>query len=151
MLGLSCSRWDLVLWWPVIQPVIPCIWELGVWATGPPGQSLWGILNSFLCALDLGRWFLRCQFSLFITVSASDRLPWWLRGKELAYQCRKCRRYWFNPWVRKIPWRRVWQPTPVFLPRESHGQRSLAGCSPWGRKDSDTAERLSMHTHKRLW
>ena len=36
----------------------------------------------------------------------------------------------FNPWVGKIPWRRVWQATPVFLPGESHGQRSLAGCSP---------------------
>jgi len=37
-------------------------------------------------------------------------------------------------WIRKIPWRRAWQPTPVFLPGESHGQRSLAGCSPWGCK-----------------
>ena len=40
----------------------------------------------------------------------------------------------FNHWVRKIPWRRKWQPIPVFLPGESHGQGSLAGCSPWGRK-----------------
>ena len=38
----------------------------------------------------------------------------------------------FDPWVGKIPWRRAWQPTPVFLPEESHGQRSLAGYSPWG-------------------
>ena len=45
----------------------------------------------------------------------------------------------------KIPWRRKWQPAPVFLPGESHGQRSLAGCSPWGRKESDTTERLT-HT-----
>ena len=49
----------------------------------------------------------------------------------------------FDPWVRKIPWRRKWQPTPVFLPGESHGQRSLAGCSPWGRKESDTTKRLT--------
>jgi len=46
----------------------------------------------------------------------------------------------FSPWVRKIPWRRTWQPTPVFLPGESHGQRSLAGCSPWCHKESDTTE-----------
>ena len=46
----------------------------------------------------------------------------------------------FNPWVRKIPWRRVWQPTPVFLPGESHGQRSLVGYSPWGHKVSDRTE-----------
>ena len=46
----------------------------------------------------------------------------------------------FDPWVGKIPWRRAWQPTPVFLPGESHGQRSLAGYSPQGRKESDTTE-----------
>ena len=46
----------------------------------------------------------------------------------------------FNPWVRKILWRRSWQPPPVFLPGEPHGQRSLVGYSPWGRKDSDTTE-----------
>ena len=49
-------------------------------------------------------------------------------------------RPWFDPWVGKIPWRRAWQPTPVSLPRESHGQRSLVGYSPWGRKELDTTE-----------
>ena len=53
--------------------------------------------------------------------------------KKSACQCRRCRRHVFNPWVRKIPWRRKWQPTPDFLPGKSHGQRSLAGYSPWGR------------------
>ena len=51
----------------------------------------------------------------------------------------------FNPWVRKIPWRRKWQPTPVFLLAKSHEQRSLAGYSSWGYKESDTTERLT-HT-----
>ena len=46
----------------------------------------------------------------------------------------------FSPWVRKVPWRRTWQPTPVFSPGESRAQRSLAGYSPWGRGESDTAE-----------
>ena len=55
-------------------------------------------------------------------------------GKEHVCQCRRCKRLRFNPWVRKIPWRRAWQPTPVFLPGESHGQRSLAGYSPQGRR-----------------
>ena len=45
-----------------------------------------------------------------------------------------------HPWVGKIPWRRAWQPTPIFLPGESHGQRSLAGYSPKGYKKSDTTE-----------
>ena len=53
----------------------------------------------------------------------------------------------FDPWVPgKIPWRTAWQPTPMFLPREFHGQRSLAGYSPWSHKESDTTEQLSMHT-----
>ena len=55
-------------------------------------------------------------------------------GKELACQCRRHMRHGFDPWVQKITWRRVWQPTPVFLPGESHGQRSLSGCSPWGHR-----------------
>ena len=46
----------------------------------------------------------------------------------------------FHPWVRKIPWRRKWQPTPVFLPGKSHRQRSLVGYSPWGHKELDTTE-----------
>ena len=54
----------------------------------------------------------------------------WLSGQESTCQCRRCRRPTFDPWVRKIPWRRKWQPTPVFLPKKSHGQRSLASCSP---------------------
>ena len=52
----------------------------------------------------------------------------------------------FNPWVGKIPWRRKWQPTVVFLPGKFHGERSLAGYSLWGCKELDTTERLT-HTH----
>ena len=62
-------------------------------------------------------------------------------GKEPACQCRRHR---FSPWLRKIPWRRAWQFTPVFLPGESHEQRSLAGYSPWGGAKSRTQpKRLS--------
>ena len=57
-----------------------------------------------------------------------DGLPWWLNGKESTCQCR---RRGFYPWVGKIPWRRKWLPTRVFLPGKSHGQRSLPGLSPW--------------------
>jgi len=60
--------------------------------------------------------------------------------KESACQYRRQKRHRFNPWVGKIPWRKKWQPTPVFLPGESHGQRSLAGYSPRGHKESDTTE-----------
>ena len=64
-------------------------------------------------------------------------------GKEPACKCRRrkrCQRHRFDPWVRKIPWRRAWQLTPVFLPGKSHGQRSLGGYSPWGLKESDITE-----------
>ena len=53
-------------------------------------------------------------------------------------------RYGFKTWVRKIPWRREWLPIPVFLTRELHGQRSLAGYNPWDRKESDTTEWLTL-------
>ena len=67
-------------------------------------------------------------------------LPWRLSGKESACQCRRCR---FNPSVGEIPWRREWQPTPLFLPGKSHEQRSLAGYSPPVHKESDTVYRLA--------
>ena len=50
---------------------------------------------------------------------------------------------WVQSWVGKIPWRRAWQPTPAFLPGESHGQRSLAGYNLWDCTESDMSERLS--------
>ena len=65
--------------------------------------------------------------------------------KDSACQCRRHR---FNPWVGKISWRRKWQPTLIFLPGKSHGQRSLLGYSPWGRKQLDSTERLSTITDK---
>ena len=71
-------------------------------------------------------------------------------GKEPACQCRKCKRHGFDLWFRKILWRRAWLPTPVFLPGESHGQRSLVGYSPWGHKELDTTERLGPAQHSTL-
>ena len=53
-------------------------------------------------------------------------------GKESTCQCRRCKRRGMDPWVGKIPWSKKWQPIPVFLPGKPHGQRSLAGYSPWG-------------------
>ena len=56
----------------------------------------------------------------------------------------QCKRPRFDPWLGKILWIREWQPTPVFFPGESHGQRSLAGYSPWDSKESDTTEQLTV-------
>ena len=55
-------------------------------------------------------------------------------------------RHRFDPWVGKIPWKRIWQPTPVFLPGESHGQRGLAGCGPRGHKESDMTKATQHST-----
>ena len=57
----------------------------------------------------------------------------WLSGKKKKSPC-QCRRHGFNRWVEKIFWRKKWQPTPVFLPGKSHGQRNLVENSPWGHK-----------------
>ena len=65
-------------------------------------------------------------------------------AKVSTCQCRRCM---FHPWVRKIPWRRKWQPTPVFLPGESHGQRSLAGYSPLGCKSRTRLSDFTFTSH----
>ena len=63
---------------------------------------------------------------------------------QMVKICLQCGRPGFNPWVRKVPWRREWQPTPVFLPGEFHGERSLAGYSLWGSQKNQT--RFSNYT-----
>ena len=75
-------------------------------------------------------------------VGYQKRLPEWdFPGGSMAKTPHsQCRGPGFDPWIGKILWRKAWQPTPVFLPEESHGQRSLAGYSPWGCKESDMTE-----------
>ena len=75
-------------------------------------------------------------------------LPWWLRQLRI---CLKYGRPGFDPWIGKIPWRRAWQlrgnPLQYSCLENPHGQRSLAGYSPWGHKESDTTERLTFSLH----
>ena len=95
-----------------------------------------------------GRTCTACQFMkhLHAAVPLSSRRQQGHQGPEqertspgpqrrrIHLLCRRCRTRGFDPRVGKIPWRRAWQPTPVLLPGESHGQRGLAGCSPWGHR-----------------
>ena len=85
-------------------------------------------------------------------LSISPGFPSGSDGKESSCQCKRPR---FNPWIGKVPWRREWQPTAVFLPREFHGQRSLVGYTPWGHKELDMAkhacERVHINTHKHVY
>ena len=117
-----------------IEPVFQCLlhWQADsyLWTTWEALDStvsgikpLWGKKASLLAVLTIRQ----CNWILL----------WWdwgfpggTSGNESACQCRRGKRYGFNPWVRKIPWRKARQPTPVFLPGESHGERSLAGYSP---------------------
>ena len=75
-----------------------------------------------------------------------ERIPWWLRWWRI---CLQCTRPGFNQWIGKIPWRREWKPTPVFLPGKSHAQRSQVGYSPWGLKESDMTEWLILNPANR--
>ena len=70
-------------------------------------------------------------------------------GKESASQCKRHRGI-FDPWVERNPSRKKWQPTPVFLPVKSHGQRNLVGYSPWDRKELGMTEQLHFHFHSTI-
>ena len=78
---------------------------------------------------------------MFLTHIYTHMLPWRLRWWRICLQCGRPRP---DPWVRKILWRREWQPTSVFLPGGFHGQRGLVGYSPWGCKKLDTTDRLTL-------
>ena len=73
----------------------------------------------------------------FETVKREGGLPDGSASEGSTCQCRRPKRNRFDTWVGRIPWRRKWQPAPVFLPGKSNGQRSLVGYSPWGRKELD--------------
>ena len=89
-------------------------------------------------------WIAASQASLSWAIFLPNKLvglPRWLSGEESACQCT---RHGLDPWVRKIPWRRKGEPSPVILPGKFHGPRSLAGYSPW---DCRSQTQLNTHTH----
>ena len=96
-----------------------------------------------LQALSSGK-FLLLLLLLLLLLFEESRLPRLPSGKEFAYQCRRHRRCGFDPWVRKIPWRKKWKPIPVFFLGKSHGPRSLEGYSPRGCKELAGTEWLNM-------
>ena len=107
-----------------------------------PSLPTWGVCHRIECFDFRGLKKLRIDSCL--QVSYIYLLPHSSDGRVRL----QCRRPGFNPWVRKIPWKRAWQSTLVFLPGESHGQRRLGGYSPWGHIESDTTEQLTHSTHK---
>ena len=119
----------------------------------------WETLNqSHLAKQHLGPWPTDTQISdsqkcccckllslgVIYYIAGKAGFPGGASGKESTCQYGRYKRHRFDPWVRKILWRRAWQPTPVFPPGESQGQRSLVGYSAWGHKESDRLKQLSM-------
>ena len=105
----------------------------GIWLFSPLKTKQ----NKLIGRTDLRKQETKKTYSIY---SQDLGFPGGASGKEPTCQSRWRQRREFNPWGGKIPWRRAWQPTLVFMPRESHGQRSLAGCSPQGCKESDSTE-----------
>ena len=98
----------------------------------------WTLLSMFYCFLVSLKDILSVKLPKALFVASSHLwvidmgkgFPVGASSKEPVCQCRRLKRCGFEPWIGKTPWRRAWQPTPVFLPGESHGQRSLAGYGP---------------------
>ena len=147
-----------------------CTWRFSSWCWPSPGSSAWA-WNCPQMALHMASWTSlrmrpgfwqevsqelnpkeqdplrkhRPSLSLRYTSSTLKLgLPWCLTWSKICLECGRPR---FDPWVRKIPWRREWQPTPVFLPGEFHWLRSLVSYSPWSRREPDMAEWLTHNTH----
>ena len=117
---------------------------------GLKGQSCFFKIRSFL---RTKYYFFICKSIFTITggvyFSNTHGLPRWLSGEIFAWQCGRWGSCKFEPWIGQIPWRRKWQPTPVFLPGKFHGQRNLVGSSPWGHRVQHdwAAEQLCTHTY----
>ena len=90
------------------------------------------------------------QCNVRINPMTAPGVPGGTSGKESICQCRRCKRSGFDPWVRKNPWSRKWQPSPVFLPGKFHGQRSLVSYSSWGGRELNATEPLGP-AHSNDW
>ena len=110
-------------------------------STSPLSEvTLSGYSSFFIC------FFRGCAVRLAAGKKAGEKSHW-LSNVSTSLKAQmvmslQCRRPGFDPWVRKIPWRRKWQPTPVLLPGKSYGRRSLVGYSPWDHKELDTTQQL---------
>ena len=120
---------------------IPDHFLVGWWgcAISPKSLPHWALLGLFsLAGSFLGSYYLFRGVCLLLWERGG-----WVAGSPGGSDGKESACSGFTPWVRKISWRRAWQCTPVFLPGEVHGQRSLLGRSPWGPKELDTAEWLT--------
>ena len=97
------------------------------------------ICTSFHCILYPRQFMAHSRHSV-VFIELNRKAVCKLKVKDKCLPVQETKETRFESWVKKIPWRRAWLPTPAFLPGESHGHRSLVGYSPWGRKESDTTK-----------
>ena len=168
VIGLRWQSWwiqieTLWCWNPLSQPLKTRTWVLGscpqlqqlLPQSGTVFNFLWalsGVLSiEFTPAKQVSPWcgqncgaqgllFFFFNFYFVLEYSLLMGFPDGASGKESTCQGRRWKRHGFDPWVRKIPWRKKWQTIPVFLPGESHGQWSVVGYSPWRCKESNMTE-----------
>ena len=132
---------------------LSCVWLCDPMDCSLPGFSVHGILQARILdwiAIPFSMWRRNWQNRSFYLkkkkklCTSTLGLLRWLSGKESTCQCRRCG---FDPYVRKIPWNKKYQPTPEFLPGKSNGQRSLVGCSWCSHKELNMTEWLRAHAH----
>ena len=113
---------------------LPVLWPMWIHgrSLGCHGAAVPGERQPVTCFVDNEILCWPWLPNLLMHIHIYSGFPGDTSGKEPASQFKRGKRCGFNPWVRKISWRRNWQHTPVFLPGEPHGQRNLVGYSPWG-------------------
>ena len=125
--------------WIIVPFIIPT--DIGSTMVPESGLFFWEILGRthiplFPCSFNTSL-KIAC---IYIYTPTHTHFPGSASGNEPVHQCSRHKRCSFDPWVRKIPWRRKWQCTPVFLPGESYGQRNLVVYCPYCCKESGTIE-----------
>ena len=131
---------------PTIYNDCDFLWSFSItlWAVGFPWRHAW-LSPRVLCS-GIVCWTCSKQCS---PKKDSEGFPGGVGGKESTCQCRRIKRPEFDPWVGKIPWRKKMAPHSNILAYQSHGQRNLAGYSPWGCKNSHTTEHIKKKKDSR--
>ena len=144
----ALGEWSFSQWTTKEIPVLFCFKSL-YWAMIDIQNVLLNVNNVMNLEISIHFWNHHCnQCHYNIHHLQNYSLALLIKGSPVAQMIKNLPAMWeprFNPWVGMIPWSREWLPTPVFLHREFHGQRSLVGYSPWDCKETDTTEWLSLH------